>query len=282
MKTFILILCISVLTFCQNEKTKDALILEKFSEVCKSIKHLEYNIERIDTFSSESIRSISGHVLITKENNDKNYGYYFSSECFELNQKSIYDGNNSFDIDTKAKTYRLVKSLKGSPGHQLVLRIADVIFSPDSEYSNVVLLGETNDFYSIEYQYKDDPPITNFRKMILINKLSFLPMEFTISGKNTADRYSYNFILSNLKINENFSSSIEKEKLEFSSYKMLPSENNEMKRSIINLVATNFLLTKLSDLSSMAEIYKGKLTLLDFWEVWCGYCIESMHKIDLL
>ena len=31
-----------------------------------------------------------------------------------------------------------------------------------------------------------------------------------------------------------------------------------------------------------SDTFKGKVVLLDFWEVWCGPCIASMPKVQKL
>jgi len=281
MKILFFFVFVPIFIFAQNVKNSEReYILEKFSEVRNKIYNLEYNVERIDTFSDGDISTLKGYALITRDEEDSEFGYHFFGECFDHpDQQNLYDGINSFDIDKEGKTYKITKSVKGYLGEQMIMRIAGMIFTPDNSYSNVVILFNDTS-YIIEYQFKDEPPYTNFRKTVVLNKHTFLPAEFTVSGQYLSDRYSHKFILSDVKINEDVSTSIEEIKLKLTSYSMLAVEDKEVVKNLLNSAAPKYLLAKLSEPDSLVEIIKGKITLIDFWEVFCGYCIKSMPNVE--
>lgn len=284
MKILFIILFSVIHIFPQNVKdTELDSILKRFSEVQRNIYKLEYNVQRIDTFSTGKTRSIKGYALIRREKQDNAFGYYFFGKCFNYpNYQNIYDGINSFVIDSTKKTYQLVKSVKGAPGEQMVMRIAEMVFSPDNKFSKVILSSDTCKNYIIEYQFKDDPPYTNFRKIIALNKQTFLPVEFTMSGFYLASRYSFTFILSDLKINDDVTTSIQKIERGLASYTMLPSKEKKEEKNLTNKASPDFTLPQLLDTHNLSDIHNSKITLLDFWEVWCGYCVESMPKVESL
>jgi thiol-disulfide isomerase/thioredoxin len=46
--------------------------------------------------------------------------------------------------------------------------------------------------------------------------------------------------------------------------------------------APGFILTGFDNKKVSLADLRGKLVLLDFWEVWCGPCVESMPKVQHL
>ncbi len=52
--------------------------------------------------------------------------------------------------------------------------------------------------------------------------------------------------------------------------------------SLLGKPAPAFVLPTLTGGPFASESLAGSVTLLDFWEVWCGPCLESMPKIQRL
>lgn len=50
----------------------------------------------------------------------------------------------------------------------------------------------------------------------------------------------------------------------------------------VGQVAADFRLPDFYGATMTLMEKRGKVILLDFWEVWCGPCLESMPKIDEL
>jgi hypothetical protein len=218
MKTIAVFLLFTSFYFAQSLSDKNANnIFEKFLNVCKGIEKLEYNVQRIDTFSTGETRVVNGIAFIIKNNKDKVLGYHFIGDNFDLNWKSFYDGIDNYKINTKEKSYKTFKYIKGTPGHQLVMRIAELIFFPDKRYDEVQIINETESTFTVKLLFNNEP-VEDFKKIIVIDKNSFLPLKYEFGGVKYGNKYSHQFLLSEIKINDEVSTTLGNSKLELSIY----------------------------------------------------------------
>ena len=278
--TLILILLASVCTYAQNNNDVKSILLN-YGKNARNIYQLEYDIQRIDTFARGGVWNHKGFAFIKCEKTDKLFGFYFAGERFDINEMEIYDGKNEIDIYKNKKSYKIEKpgmGSLGSPGGQMIVK--EILF-PDTTYKIVKLINVTKTAYILEYQFEDDTTynISNDREIIELSRNHYLPLKINSSYTMNGRKGSSQIIISNLKINSNVNSSIENYKKTLIDYHLIKEKSNSSEK-IVGLKAPDFILPKLSNPDDKIELPKNKLTLLDFWEVWCGPCIESLPKVE--
>ncbi|WP_405566093.1 TlpA family protein disulfide reductase [Polaribacter sp. Asnod6-C07] len=283
-RTLILLtLLILILDSC-SEKSALTLkdVITKFNEKAKTIDIISYQIRKIDTFPS-GIWDKKGFALIEKKANDSIFGFsYYAKNKFH-NAISIYNEYNHFNIKSDKNEFRQEKAgnyILGSPGGQMVYKD---IFELDDIKPNQKL-KETDNSYIIIYKLKDIEKynIINRNKEIEIDKKTFTikrvhSYSFSeIDNHKKTSTYLFSDIVTNNSVNDN----VENHLAELASLdQVLPekkSPNKLLKKDLPRIELTNLLSNKLETLSS------NKLTLIDFWEVWCGYCIKSFPEVEKL
>jgi thiol-disulfide isomerase/thioredoxin len=65
-------------------------------------------------------------------------------------------------------------------------------------------------------------------------------------------------------------------------YEREKSGENKVHKAIMNNTSPGFELVTFDGKKVSTETMKGKVVLLDFWEVWCGPCVASMPKVQML
>lgn len=280
MKKLILILLVTVTSYAQDNDNVKSILLN-YERSTKNIYRIEYNAQRIDTFASGEVWNRKGFAFIEREKTDKLFGFYFAGERFDINEMDIYDGKNEFWVYKNKKSYKIEKpgiGFLGSPGGQI---IAKELLFPDTTYKDVKLINVTKAAYILEYQFKDDTTynITNDKKVIELSKNNFLPLKITSSYIWNGNKASSQIIINNLQINSNVNSSIEEFKKTLSNYNLIKDKINRSE-DMVGSKAPKFILPKLFNTTDKIGLTRDKLTLLDFWEVWCAPCIVSLPKVE--
>ena len=274
-------LSITFLSCAEKEMSIDS-VLKNFAENSKNLTRIEYNIVRIDTFASGSVWNNSGYALIERNKGDKLFGFYFFGERYDWNKQHLYDGKMEFEIDKTEKTYTLSKPHQGFlgwPGGQMVVR--EILF-PDTLYTQVRLLRTTDSSYLVEYQFEDDTVynVLNKVKVVELNKKNFLPQKVTYTFESLGNRAVHQTIISNSKINAAAEESLDQLKRELADYELVAREKSAPPLNLVDLKAPEFDLPLIFDPSRYMGISSNKLTLIDFWEVWCGPCIKSLPEVE--
>lgn len=267
---------------CAPKELSIEQVLKNFAENSKNLIRIEYNIVRIDTFASGSVWNNSGYALLERKNEDELFGFYFFGERFDWSKQHLYDGKKEFEINKNEKNYTLSRpdqGFLGSPGGQMVVR--EILF-PDTIYSRVRLLGTTADSYIIEYQFEDDSVYNVIKKVkvVELDRNSFLPQKVTYTFETLGNRAVHQTIISDQKINADAEASLDRIKIKLVDFELVEKEQSAPPLDLTDLKAPEFRLPLLFDTSEYMEISSGKLTLLDFWEVWCGPCIKSLPDVE--
>jgi thiol-disulfide isomerase/thioredoxin len=283
-KTLIFILTLSLFYGCKEETKIDTnYVIAKFQENAERTNFLEYRVQRIDTFAQGgTVWKNTGVALIEKNKNDKIFGFSFYGKRDDIPKEYIYDAGNGFEISKENKTYEIEPGhygFIGSPGGQMVHQN---IFKLDTIYKNVSF-EETENSYLLKYEFENDTVynVTNRIKVFELNKTNFFPIEIKQTSSNLGNRSVSQANFSEIKINEEVSSSIKELKQNFKDYTIIQPEErlpNELLSKKLPLLE----LPDLFDSNNIVTVNSSKLILIDFWEVWCGPCIASFPKVENL
>ncbi|WP_439151938.1 TlpA family protein disulfide reductase [Winogradskyella sp.] len=272
-----------VFLFSCQEKKDITLeeVLTKYSEKVESIDKLSYNIRRVDTFSQGgAVWDNKGFAHLEKRTEDTIFGFSFYGKRDDVPVISIYDQGKTFTLDQKEMMYELGKGgfyYMGSPGGQMV---ATSFFGLDDEYQSRELV-KSDENYTIKYTFPDDTTylVTNRIKMVELNA-DFIPVKIKSSSLVQGEKSTTDLIFSDIKINENTSSSLENYKDKIKEYTLLMPEEDVP--SIV--LGKKLPITNLTELRTgkKVSIDNSKIVLLDFWETWCGWCIKAFPDVEEL
>ena len=281
---FIVLLTVAILYRCKEEPKKDANdVIAKFQEHVDKINSLEYRTQRIDTFAQGgNVWNHTGVALLEKNTKDKIFGFSFYGKRDDIPKEYIYDAGNGFEISKVEKTYEIEPGhygLLGSPGGQMVHQN---LFQLDSIYKSVKL-SENENSYVLTYEFENDTVynVSDIIKIFELDKTDYLPIKIKRTSNHLGNKSVSVANFSEIKINEEVTKSIKNLKQNFQNYTSIQPE----KRKPSTLLSKQLPLLELPDLfdkNKSVQVHSGKLTLIDFWEVWCGPCIASFPKVETL
>ncbi len=262
-------------------------IIQKVEHQQNKINNLSYHLERTDTIG-KVIRSMSGQAIFEKNSIDTVFGFKFWAEKNGDSINKFFDGKVGYEIDKLQKNYETTVSrsgfknlLMGGGGHMVVPDLIKL------DTTNAIKINLTEDakHYILKIIYADleQYDVNNRFKEIYIDKVSFLPAsvrEHQESYDRIQDLY---YEISQLKINDAANQYNFLEPKFISEYKHSIPQHKE--HPIYQLIGKSMPKFKLKDFNGKevnSDNSKNKVVLLDFWEVWCGPCIESMPKVEEL
>jgi thiol-disulfide isomerase/thioredoxin len=217
------------------------------------------------------------------DNKDSLFGFKFLAARFDVPDIFLYDGQFEFDIDETKKSYTKAKAGKGflgSPGGQMIVK---ELFELDSLYEKIELI-DSNKNYKIRYNFADDTTynVVKSFKVVEIDKRSYLPIKITTSYVQLGGKAVHQVILSDVLTNSNDKNNIDKKKEELKRFKQIVDSIEDRSLLLLNKPFPQISLFNLQNNQDRYRIKKGKLTLLDFWEVWCAPCIKSLPEVQKL
>lgn len=279
----VLFIFLAVITFisCQKKENGDVdQVISKFNQNVKKIEKVEYKAQRIDTISDGFVWNNKGYALIEKNQQDKMFGFSFYGKRNDLEKSNLYHNGKAFEIKNQEKKFKSIghEGVVGSPGGQMV---SENIFRLDSIYKSVELVEKENS-YILKYSFEPDTvyEITDKEKIVELRKKDFFPIKITRRSKSLGKQSMYQYNLSEVKINQDVKKSISDIKNKISNFQYV-SEMKPSPNPILNKKFPKINLSQLKDDKSL-KLEKGKVILLDFWEVWCSPCIKSFPEVEKL
>ena len=282
MKKIYLLLCLITVISCKEKDKFDLeYVTSQFHENLKSLEKVEYNVQRIDTFPDGYVWNNKGTALLEKDSKDELFGFSFYGKRNDVEKANLYDNGKGFEIKKNENSFKLINpgGILGSPGGQMVV---ENIFYLDTVYKSAALIEEKDKFI-LTYTFEQDTvhEITDRVKIIELRKKDFFPTKITKRSKSLGNKSIYQYNLSNVKINQEVKKSISEIKNTISDFKFI-QEKKAAPNPILNEEFPKINLPHLTDSNQNKELVKGKIILLDFWEVWCSPCIKSLPKIEEL
>ena len=286
MKKSLILLSVVVAFFsCQPKQEVDLqYVLENFETNASKIESISYKAHRIDTFPSDhtGVWNNRGFVHIEKVKEDRVFGFSFYGENIGFQSDILYDDDFAFIISEEAKQFVLRggdAGLLGSPGGQM---IAPNIFDLDSVYKHLELvITDTSYVLNFEFATGEQEILTLNEKVIELDKNTFTPMRVTNMREGFGNRFFHQITITDIKINDTAAKSIATYKNEFSGYEEVADTGRSDSVNLVGKASPRFRLPYL-DGSKEFTLGPGKLTLIDFWEVWCGGCIIAFPKVAAL
>ncbi len=283
-KILIYLSVLFLLTSCKNEQKIDIeYISQKFNENIKNIDKVQYNVENIITFPDGTVWDNEGFAVIEKEQTDTIFGFSFYGLRNDINKSAIYRKGIGFHISNEEKNYKQEKGslhFLGRPGGQMIYKD---FFKLDTEYKYAEVT-ENEDSYIINYTFEDNSKynIIKQEKTLELSKITFLPKKVTVSQQpDFGDKQTTVYVFENLKINEEVDKTITAYISDLNEFELI-KDKEPIPNKLLNQPLPQVTLKNLMDENETVEIKTDKLTLIDFWEVWCGACIASFPKVEEL
>lgn len=251
----------------------------------KKLQHLRCYTERHDTLVTGHIRSMQGWANISVDTTDPVFGFRFYAEQNDGNDVSLYDGQYSFHIDHRNKEFEkqsnraLLDAITGYPGGQLIWQDQVRV---DTSTSTGFSLRSDDAFYYLRILLPDITryQVSNRYKELTISKKTLLPVALRQHQETLGKVQDLNYKSSRMQVNEEgIAYDFSKERYP-AGYKEAEQVQNKKQQLLLGKKLPEISLVGFDGTPLPPVDLNGKLILLDFWEVWCGPCVESMPRVQ--
>lgn len=255
----------------------------------QSIRTVAYKTVRNDTLVTGHIRTITGLVKMRSESSDPIFGFQFWAKEDGGNSQLVFDGNMAYETDDLEKLYAIntnsnnMKEILHHPGGRVVVQ--DLIRLDTSE-ANGFRVSQDRHFFYLTISYPDLTRYDVFKrsKKVTIDKTNMLPVAVKKHQETLGKVQDLSWNIQELSVNQetsqyNFTAP------DFTKTYRLKIQKIDDKHPIMTLKgkpAPVFALKSFDEQQVMSLQMSGKVVLLDFWEIWCGPCVESMPKVAQL
>ncbi|MEO0341400.1 MAG: TlpA disulfide reductase family protein [Bacteroidota bacterium] len=278
-----LILSIFLLTTAYVQAQEVQEVIQKYKEAIEHIDIIHCQVEQLDTFVTGTVWNHHGQLTMMRKEGDELFGFQY--KAFKgVGGEALYDGISAFEIDHEKQSYELNTNpqeyILGSPGGQLVIQ--GLMNYQDPEITPELI--ESDQHFILWYTYPDleEYDVYKREKRIFLDKATFLPAKMVARQESLGKKQVMTRMISNLQINRaEDQETFQKDFL--NTYKMVKEDEEEdMHEDLLNTRVKEFELETFAGKSISTQPKTSKLLLLDFWEVWCGPCVQSMPKVQAL
>jgi len=278
-----MLIAICLLTTTWSQAQDAERIVEQYRAAIAQIETIHCQVAQLDTFVTGNVWDYQGELTLMRNREDTLFGFQYKASK-EVGEEALYDGFSDFQIDHEKQTYELNTNprdyILGSPGGQLV--VAGLMYDQDPD--NTPELIESDPFFVLRYTYPDleEYDVRQREKKIFLDKTTFLPVKLISRQVSLGKKQVLTRIISDVRINRpGDQQAFQKDFL--TDYKMIVEEpDKDMHADLLKTKVKDFQLETFDGASVSTQPQTSKLLLLDFWEVWCGPCVESMPKVQEL
>ncbi|MEJ7693590.1 TlpA disulfide reductase family protein [Daejeonella sp.] len=278
-----------LLFYCSaySQDISPAALIKQIQQAQSALKTATYTMDRVDTLVSGDPRRMTGKVIVQTDPADTLLGFRFRAKKDNEKVEKIYDGHIGYESNPDTKTYILMNTnfglhnlLSGGGGHLVMPDLVKL----DTSRASGLIVREDHDHYYLTINYPDltEYDVSKRRKIVTISKQTMLPVAVRRHQETLGKVQDLYFEAKNLQINVPVfypftSPPFLKEYTHF-----VPVTRRDSRMDLANKPIPPFELESFDGKKISSADFKGKAVLLDFWEIWCGPCIESMPKIQQL
>ena len=253
----------------------------------QQVEHISYTLQRKDTLGTH-IRTMNGMVVMERDKADTLLGFRFWAKKENDNVDKMYNGRAGYAIDKTTSQYEMffsatnVLNLFNGGGGHLVMRDLMKLDTSRALYSH---LNSDDTAYYLLFTYSDlkEYDVFNRYKKVTISKQSLLPIAVREHQESYGRIQDLYFKITSCRENE------EALRYDFFTPSFLQNYTQAIAVRKPSLVhdwigkqVPAFILKGFKPGSVALNELKGNVVLLDFWEVWCGPCVQSMPKVQAL
>lgn len=263
------------------------LVIQQVLQRQQQVHQIAYTLQRTDTIGT-NIRTMQGTVIMERDPADTLLGFRFWAQKENDAVEKMYNGRAGYAIDNSTGQYEMAFSagavlnlFNGGGGH-LVMR--DLLTLDTSRVISRTLDSDDTAYYLLfRYANLDRYDVFNRYKQVTVNKRTMLPVavrEHQESYGRIQDLYfkiltcteneaalTYNFFTPAFLQN-------------YTLY--MPVRKPGAVHGWVGKPVPPLSLPGFDGQTVNTAHWKGKVVLLDFWEVWCGPCLQSMPAVQAL
>lgn len=272
-----------ILSFVSAQGQQVNQIVQQYKDALTKVQTLDCKVEQLDTFVTGHVWHYHGQLIMLKNSADSLFGFQFKASK-TVGGEALYDGLSEFQIDHEKKSYELNTMprsyITGSPGGQLV--IPELMRYQDHDYTPELL--ENEQYYILRYQYPDleEYDVRQREKKIFLDKTSYLPVKVIKRQVSLDKKQVITRIITELTLNQKAHEEAFVKNF-LGTYEMTVEEPDvDVHADLLETRVKDFELETFDGQSISTGAQSAKVRLLDFWEVWCGPCVQSMPKVQAL
>ncbi len=274
--------CKQEIAMKRPEITAEQVLAQYYKEIGR-LENLSYRMHKVDSFLSGEVWDRTGYCILKRDHSDSLFGFLFKGKRDDLDKEVIYYGDEIYEVNLKTKEYsidreQIHRGVLGSTGGQMVL---EEIVLKEKAYQSLSMT-QTDSSYILRFGYPENKEydITNRYKELHIDNRTFLPFYKyhsleSLGAKQVTKAAIYNAEVNNPRFEDPF---LSRELPDNYSYAAPKKTGNKLVR-LLNKTAPDFELSDLNGTVSKLSQQKGKVILLDFWEIWCGPCVKNIPQL---
>jgi thiol-disulfide isomerase/thioredoxin len=288
-KLFLFVLLVLPFFSCKNGTNQDRLTMsveQLYDEFLKNqnrIKLITYDVVRIDTFVQGDVWNNSGKATLERNDQDTVLRFSYYGKRNDLPRENFYREYIHYQVFSEAKKYRIELNggthVLGAPGGQMV--VVDLL-NPDTVSATISLQNIDDEYFLIKTIKKNEGYTTT--NILTINKTSLIPttVSKTVINPDLNAKQSTTFFISNILIDDQVQNNSLSELNFLTEYTQEVLSVDKSADVLIGKKVPEIVLTTFDKNIINIRSMESKIVLLDFWELWCGSCLQSLPKIQAL
>ncbi|WP_083322134.1 TlpA family protein disulfide reductase [Hymenobacter lapidarius] len=261
--------------------------LAQYRAALGTLNTVAYHVQRIDTFPNKSVWNRKGQAIMQRDAASSVLGARFLGTRFDAARGYWYDGKVGYELDDKAKTFRLENNpyapgLPGSPGGQMLV---PELLAIEPGYESVTYqTGPQGAILRLHYPDLPNVDERNRYTYLVLDEATKRPKMVRTVSQKAGGQSSIIKILSETRVNNPLDEQVLASKSFLTTHTAAPVVAEEPRKALalVGKPAPAFKLVNFAKAPVQLSSYRGKTVLLDFWTTSCSPCIAAMPEIQHL